>query len=204
MKRIVFLLVFIALSFCGSAQWFVAGDISVGLYNKESGDNLLGLKKQSFGINPAFGYIFGKVGVAYSMGYGIENQTEDILKGYIIAKKETRIQCLKFSPFVRYVICKFHDLSFYTDMVFRLSFESSKNISDGAFEFEKNVYGIELRPALSYWLTNRLVIFSKFNFITLGYYHTVGKSDIRTVENQFGFGLNNSTIVSTGLVYVFR
>lgn len=204
MKRIFLSLVFIALSFCGSAQWFVAGDISVGFYNKESGENRLGLKKESFGINPAFGYIFGKVGVAYSMGYGIENQTEDILKGDLIAKKETRTQSLRFSPFVRYVICKFHDLSFYTDMVFRLSLESSKNISDGEFEFEKNVYGVELRPALSYWLTDRLIIFSKFNFITLGYYHTVEKSDFRTVENQFGFGLNNSTIVSTGLVYVFK
>ncbi|MGN0033750.1 MAG: hypothetical protein ACI358_08270 [Candidatus Limimorpha sp.] len=204
MKRLFLSLVFIALSFCCSAQWFVSGDISFGYYNKGAEGMQLGVKRQSFGINPAFGYIFGKVGLAYSMGYGIDNQLEDVDFGGEIAKKETRIQSLRFSPFVRYVICKFHDISFYTDMVFRLSFESSKNLNEGVTEFEKNVYGIELRPALSYGLTDRLIIFSKFNFLTLGYYHTVEKGDFKTFENQFGFGINNSTVVSAGLVYVFK
>lgn len=71
-------------------------------------------------------------------------------------------------------------------------------------ESSKKILAIEIAPAMSYALTNNLSIFAKFHFLTLGYYHTVEKADMETIENQFDFGGNNQTVVSAGLVYIFK
>lgn len=207
MKKFFLTIAFLASVFCANAGWFVAGDFSLGFSNKKTESLGLTDKTVNFGINPAVGYVFnGKFGVALALGYG--NSVENITKpeGLLTVDEKITGRNWKIAPFFRYIICNFNNkICFYSDLSFRMSKADFTTKSHG-FETDSSnkTLAVEVAPAMSYGLTSNLSIFAKFHFLTLGYYHTVEKTEVETVVNQFDFGGNNQTLVSAGLVYIFK
>lgn len=207
MKKVFLTIAFFAVAFCANAGWFVAGDFSLGFSNKKTESLGFSSKTVNFGINPAVGYVFnGKFGVALALGYGNGFEEINHLDNSLNLNKEIKSNNWKVSPFFRYIICNFNNkICFYSDLAFRMTmanFTTKTLVQD--IDSSKRTLAVEIAPALSYALTNNLSIFAKFHFMTLGYYHTVEKAEVETVENQFDFGGNNQTVVSAGLVYIFK
>lgn len=206
-KRIIFSIAFVAISLIANAGWFIAGDFSLGFSNKKTESLGFTAKTVSFGINPAVGYVFkGKFGVALALGYGNGFEEINYLDNSLGINKEIKSNNWKISPFFRYVICNFNNkICFYSDLAFRITVANFTTKSLGYdIDSSKKTLAVEIAPALSYALTKNLSIFAKFHFLTLGYYHTVEKTDVETIENQFDFGGNNQTLISAGLVYIFK
>lgn len=185
---------------------FVAGDFSLGYSNKRTPDSGFSHKNVSFDINPSVGYVFnGKYGVALAFGYG--NYFENIDDVNELNNEKIVGQKWKIAPFFRYVICNFNDdICFYSDLSFKYTENTytsmtSLNVSE---DFSTKIMSIEVAPAMSYGLTNNLSIYAKFHFLTLGYYHTIEKTSVKTTTDAFNFGANNQTLVSAGLVYIFK
>lgn len=207
MKKVFFTIAFLAVAFCANAGWFIAGDFALGYSNKKTESLGYTSKTVNFGINPAVGYVFkGKFGIALALGYGNGFEEINYLDNSLNLNKEIKSNNWKVAPFFRYIICNFNNkICFYSDLAFRMTMANYTTKTLGQdVDSSKKTLAVEIAPALSYGLTNNLSIFAKFHFLTLGYYHTVEKAEVETVENQFDFGGNNQTIISAGLVYIFK
>ena len=108
-----------------------------------------------------------------------------------------KVTSIKIAPFARYKI--FSIGSFDVLAKGTIFFESAK--VDNA-DASVDSYGIAIAPVVTYSINETWSIGCTLNFAEIGYSHAKGDDKIGEVD-EFGFNLNDGSIISVGFSYHF-
>ncbi len=165
MKKLFFVVAFLAVSMFASAQFYIGGNVG---FNKTDYN---GAKTTNFKIAPDFGYVLND-NWAFGLALGFSDEESDEFYG-----KEYTV-----SPYARYTFYRNGALSLFADGVFEYA-RLKPEASDAA-----NGWGVSVEPGIAYNLSEKFSIVAKFGY--LGY---ADIEDVTTYgfefDNTLQFGL---------------
>lgn len=218
MRKLLFLIAFVSVSFIANAQLFVAGSIAAHYSGGTTEEfYMIDHKPNEFGlaITPALGYMVPgkKYGFGLSLGYAYasekdelyyENVNHDLIETY----SKSFSNAFDIAPFFRYAYAKFDKITLYVDAKIPIGFSKSKikecNLTS---EYGKSfVIGVRLIPGLTYKFNDHILFTTEIGLLSMNYLHTKETffySGVVDKTNDFTIGANNRTIASFGFVYLF-
>ena len=218
MKKLLLVLVFVALGFVSNAQLFVAGSISAKYSSGSKGyeSNTIvdkDLSETGFVITPAVGYMIpGKsYGFGLSLGYAYTSETDTDFyneKDGILMQQNNRkfTHGFDIAPFFRYAYAKFEKVTLYADLRFPIGFTNTeKHLGDKVMLSDNFVTGVRLIPGLTYKFNNHILFTTEIGLLSFGYLHNKGtdaEGNVK-IDDDFTIGANNRTVASFGFVYLF-
>lgn len=223
MKKLLLVLIFVALGLVSNAQLFVAGSVSAQysggkteynspMYTTYDDDP----KEVGFTVKPAVGYMIpGKsYGFGLSLGYAYDSEkdydyTSNEIGDVIVhpyMKKYSNI--FEVGPFFRYAYAKFDKITLYADFKVPVSFGKLKEGSDNVVKDVERAFAIGARliPGLTYKFNNHILFTTEIGLLSLNYTHNRNRqmqTDVVKIDNDFTLGANNRTVASFGFVYLF-
>ena len=163
----------------------------------------------SFTIAPEFGVSLDE---AWDIGLDLSYTSgkNDVMNGapYLpVTYKGYETTTYGIAPFARYHVAKVAGV----DVMIKGSlFYNSATVKEPDFNNEATVksYGIAIAPVISYSINERWSIGATLDFLSLGYSHS-SSSDFKTDDgddysyDEFGFNVNNGSLISIGFSYHF-
>jgi len=207
MKKSLLALVFaVALVVPALAEnMWVGGDFSYGSDNFKFEE--YSQSATSWSIEPEFGYSLNeKWDIGLDLAY-ISKQGVTDLFGYDITKNfNTTLDTKEFgiAPFARYHVAQIAGI----DIMFKGSvFYAKGDAKDNRWgeEIKYSAYGVKIAPVISYSINETWSIGATLDFAELSYTHAEidDDSEITPKADQFGFDLNNGSLISIGFSYHF-
>jgi long-subunit fatty acid transport protein len=166
-----------------ATNWEIAPEFGVSLDDKWD----IGLD-----LSYSSGYQTGVFGVDYANAAGIP----------ISVAADTKT--MGIAPFVRYHVAKIAGV----DVMFKASaFYAKADIKTKEFigkDIDANAYGINIAPVISYSINETWSIGATLNFAALSFIHAESDDDdIDVKADQFGFNLNDGSLINIGFSYHF-
>lgn len=223
MKKLLLVLVFVALGLVSNAQLFVAGSVAVKysggkteyswpMYTTYDDDP----KEFGFAFKPAVGYMIpGKnYGCGLSLGYAYAsvkdydytaNENADVIV-HPYEKEYSNI--FEVAPFFRYAYAKFEKITLYADFKMPVTCGKKKEDSYNVVKDVENAFAIGacLIPGLTYKFNDHILFTTEIGLLSINYTHNRNKTiqdNIVKIDNDFTIGANNRTVASFGFVYLF-
>lgn len=175
-----------------------------GSFGYNSGNQELNGKSQSttvWSIEPEFGWtIVDRWDIGLDFAYG-RAQNVNSVYGVSIPLTHVEAEITTIAPFVRYYLAKVAGV----DVILKGSiFYSKTDLKEGGFSLDASAYGISVTPIISYSINETWSIGAALNFAELSFLHASGDNDYFDAKNdQFGFNLNNGSLISIGFSYHF-
>ena len=174
-------------------------------YSSFSGDNV---DYDLLTIAPEFGWtIVDKwdigLDLSYTTGKGsVYKEGGEIMD---ISSNPNDYTKIGIAPFIRYYLAKVADV----DVILKGSiFYNKINYkNDGApspyDDLKYTQYGISIVPVISYSINETWSIGAALNFLELSYSHMSNDDDDDFKTDEFGFNVNNGSLISIGFAYHF-
>lgn len=165
MKKLFFVVAFLAVSMFASAQFYIGGNVG---FMKTDND---GDKTTNFQIAPDFGYVLND-----SWSFGLALGFADMESGDFLGKQYT------VSPYARYTFYRSGALSVFADGVFDY-LNLKPEVGDSY-----NGWGLSIEPGIAYGLSDKFSVVAKFG--SLGYVDVEDTSAYGfELNNTLQFGL---------------
>lgn len=203
MKRFIpILLVLVALSCCRtlSARSYLGGSFSfAGNWNKDQGGNLV--NSLSLSLSPEIGWF---VGERWTVGF------KPTVALSATSSNDSRIVLLGVSPYARYRFLELKKFGLWAEG--NLNFRYSGSRYDSGAGNYSLVYGIDVRPLLTYDLTEHVILYCAVNLLSLSLHgSSTYYAETSNWFNSFSFGFSGKTdnvvdhlsTVSIGFLYRF-
>ena len=204
MKKSLLALVFaaaLAVPAMAENMW-VAGSFSYGSDNQEW--NGRSRSATSWSIEPEFGYSLNeKWDIGLDLAYSSQVNTDTVYGFNPGIGPAFDVKTMDIAPFARYHIAQIAGV----DVMLKGSLFYLK--SDVEFRgvdhtFAVNGYGISVAPIISYSINETWSIGAELNFAELSFMHAETDDDWEDIKTeQFGFNLNDGSLISVGIVYHF-
>ena len=158
-----------------------------------------------FSIEPEFGYSVNEkwdigIDLAYSTGKGTVDEMYGIKAGE--NKNPTKLDKWGIAPFARYHVAKIGDFDvMLKGALFYEKIDAENN--DGADKSKISGYGIAIAPVISYSINETWSIGCTLNFLELAYAHYSDDDNSDNKIDNFGFNVNDGSIMSVGFSYHF-
>ncbi len=193
-----------------NAQLFVGGSMGINTSGGKHDNGNTETDKPSsfaFSFNPKMGYFISEkfaVGAELYFGFTKEN---DNLATETIEKSTT----IGIAPFARYYIFKINKFSVFGIGSLGISNTSYEVKFNGNVVSEPKTFniGFNVRPGLSYDLTEKFSLETTLNFLNFGYiYSRTKEDDTKDTSSNFSFnvGMDNVTTIGNitiGAIYHF-
>ncbi|HEX8270285.1 MAG TPA: outer membrane beta-barrel protein [Flavobacterium sp.] len=179
---------------------FANGDVfvtgSVGFSSQTTGD----YKTSTFEIMPQVGiFVTDNIVVGAVIGYSSTTQPVSAFDPNLV-DVDQKTSALAVGAFGRYYATPASDFSFFGELSFVYVTATSEIDQAGSEEFKANGFGLGLRPAVSYFISNNFALEASIGALE---YNTT-KPDFEGAESTDNFDLNfNLTDIRFGLVYKF-
>ena len=180
---------------------WVAGSFSYGSDNQEW--NGRSESATSWSIEPEFGYSLNEkwdigLDLAYSSSF-----TDTVYGFNPYIGPAFDVTTMGIAPFARYHIAQIAGV----DVMLKGSLfylKSDVELRGVDHTFAVNGYGISVAPIISYSINETWSIGAELNFAELSYTHAETDDDWEDIKTeQFGFNLNDGSLISVGIVYHF-
>ena len=153
-----------------------------------------------FSIAPEFGYSLDKtwdigLDLSYSTGKGEKSSG----RWREVNSSPTDITKYGIAPFARYHIAKVAGI----DVMIKGSLFYNKGEWKNSTNNKTTEYGIAIAPVVSYSINDTWSIGATLNFLELGYLHQGDDDDSDWKYDEFGFNLNDGSLISIGFSYHF-
>ena len=224
MKKLLLVLVFVALGLITNAQLFVAGSLAAQysggkteyswpMYTTYDDDP----KEFGFAIKPAVGYMIpGKsYGFGLSLGYAYASvsdydYTANGEIGDVVVHPDDKVfaNVYEVGPFFRYAYARFEKITLYADFKIPVAFGKTKEDFNNTVKDIENAFeiGTRLIPGLTYKFNDHILFTTEIGLLSLNYTHsrnTTVQTNVVKIDNDFTLGANNRTVASFGFVYLF-
>lgn len=203
MKRFIpILLVLVALSCCRtlSARSYLGGSFSfAGNWNKDQGGNLV--NSLSLSLSPEIGWF---VGERWTVGF------KPTVALSATSSNDSRIVLLGVSPYARYRFLELKKFGLWAEGNLNFRYSGSKN--DSRVGNYSLIYGLDVRPLLTYDLTEHVILYCAVNLLSLSLHgSSTYYAESSNWFNSFSFGFSGKTdnvvdhlsTVSIGFLYRF-
>lgn len=203
MKRFIpILLVLVALSCCRtlSARSYLGGSFSfAGNWNKDQGGNLV--NSLSLSLSPEIGWF---VGERWTVGF------KPTVALSATSSNDSRIVLLGVSPYARYRFLELKKFGLWAEGNLNFRYSGSKN--DSRVGNYSLIYGLDVRPLLTYDLTEHVILYCAVNLLSLSLHgSSTYYAETSNWFNSFSFGFSGKTdnvidplsTVSIGFLYRF-
>lgn len=200
--------------FAAEKNMWVGGSFGYSSNNKDVDYSLGSVSTFSqtvWSIEPEFGWtIVDKWDIGLDFAYG-EGQNVSSVYGFTIPVETyapfdtgNEAKIMTIAPFVRYYLAKVAGV----DVILKGSiFYSKTDLTLGAignYDLAVNAYGISIAPIISYSINETWSIGARLNFAELSFMHVETDDKYIKVKNdQFGFNLNDGSLISVGFSYHF-
>ena len=199
--------------FAAEKNMWVGGSFGYASVNTEYWDGGATTSSTAWSVEPEFGWtIVDKWDIGLDFSYGSGTATEiygfdfgqlfntSLPKGYIRGDVKTTT----IAPFVRYYLAKVAGV----DVILKGSFFYTKTDTDFITGVDATLgvtgYGVSIAPIISYSINETWSIGAKLNFAELTFVHVDMDEDfIKLKADEFGFNLNNGSLISVGFSYHF-
>ena len=151
----------------------------------------------SWTIEPEFGYsVDEKLDIGIDLGYSYDEGAGEI---YGVAFPTDKMTTIAIAPFVRY---KMFSIGSFDFLAKGSIFYANSKLD--AADAKIDAYGIAIAPVVTYSINETWSIGCTLNFAEIGYTHAKGDDKTGDAEvNEFGFNLNDGSIISVGFSYHF-
>jgi long-subunit fatty acid transport protein len=211
-KSLLALLFAVALAVPALAEnMWVGGDLSYSSSNSKIEANGQDWEKQSltsWSIEPEFGYNLNEkwdigVDLAYVSRQGVTNLFGFDLNNSPVGPVQTKD--FGIAPFARFHVAQIAGVDvMFKGSIFYTSGEAKGMYTDGKIDY--TTYGVAIVPVISYSINETWSIGATLNFAELSYTHADAElkdSPIKPKADQFGFNLNDGSLISIGFSYHF-
>ena len=220
MKKLFITIAFVAATFFAQAQLFVGGSLGLD-FGSTKVESTKTQKTFGFDFNPTVGYMFNdNMGVGMDILFGIDKTTFPKVDPDDV---ESSLNTTTFgiAPYFRYVFAEIDNFKFYADAKINFSTSKDKTKADSkTFDGDKTTdFGFGIIPGIQYNFTDHISMVASLNLLRLGFNSTTIKSkvevpdpddpfetkekEVKTVNNSFGFGVNEAPPLTVGFVYTF-
>ncbi len=199
--------------FAAEKDMWVGGSFGYASANIDLYDGARTASSTSWSVEPEFGWTIvdrWDIGLDFEYSSGVTTKVYGLdlgkasgfitFEGYLSADAKTTA----IAPFVRYYLAKVAGV----DIILKGSFFYAKTDLD-IIEMDIPTigvtgYGISIAPIISYTINESWSIGAKLNFAELTYVHVDIDEDIFKLKaDEFGFNLNNGSLISVGFSYHF-
>lgn len=201
--------------FAAEKNMWVGGSFGYASVNNDLYDGAITTSSTAWSVEPEFGwtivdrwdigldfeYSSGRVTQFYGLDIGKTLSPSIPFSGMFSADAKTTA----IAPFVRYYLAKIAGV----DIILKGSFFYAKTDLDVIENGDVPTigvtgYGISIAPIISYSINETWSIGAKLNFAELTFVHVdVDEDFIKVKADEFGFNLNNGSLISVGIVYHF-
>jgi len=215
MKKTLTLIFVAAMSLSAFAEGFVGGSLNIGYQGsdatKKADDYVMNSGSFTFGLSP---YVGWKVSDKFAAGFGVAynaSVTSQKQKTRIVDEVVTTINSkdvyngFSVSPFVRYYFYSVKKFNFYLQGTVGLGYGNTKSTDYNVLTDETTVtkgngvlnFNINIVPAISYSLTDKIDLEMQLNVLRLGYSlnHTKDENDYVTNTHAFNCAATSGNIL---------
>ena len=161
------------------------------------------MSSTSWSIEPEFGYSLNeKWDIGLDLGYESKQGVTELYGTSIVPEVDTT--AMGIAPFARFHVAQIAGV----DVMFKGSIIYTKGEIKGYGEsVDYSAYGIAIAPVISYSINETWSIGATLNFAELSFTHAeIDAKDIYGMTpktDQFGFNLNDGSLISIGFSYHF-
>lgn len=195
--------------FAAEKNMWVGGSFGYGSDNftieRYDGDRTT--SSTSWSIEPEFGLSLAeKWDIGLDLSYASKNGVEELF-GFNLARMMCPVDTTEFgiAPFARYHLATIAGVDvMLKGSIFYVSGEA-KDIYGYGDKADYTAYGVSIAPIISYSINETWSINATLDFAELSYIHGEfdDGSDFKPESDQFGFDLNNGSLISIGFSYHF-
>ena len=197
MKKVILLSIIMFVAVAANAQLYVGGSVGVSTSKYKAEGSTDVVSSASFNIFPDFGYrLNNKLDIGLSFGYGASRNPSSYIGG-----EEDKSTDWEIAPYLRYNLVRFGKLSVLgRAVVFGGRSKADVYVSGGLgsvkTESKISYYGLDIKPVMTYSLSDRFDLLADLNFLSLSLYQT--KKDGSGTTTRFNFGIDSNNIVGVG------
>lgn len=229
MKKVLLLVAMVCMGFFANAQLYVGGGLGVdfGSTKPKEGD-----KSKDFGffISPEVGYSLNdKMDVGVNLSLGVAKYERDIWDGIngafdnlglgdmdldwddVELAKELKLTTWQFAPYFRYSLVEFGKFKVLGKAsLYVLGGKGTLVPHTGNIEPEYKItqFGLNVTPMLTYDLSEKFVLFTDLNFLSLGFSSSKMKIEVgdffsdENTNTGFNLGVDANNAYNVGAITV--
>ena len=211
MKKIMITAMLVSFAVMTQAQFYLGGELGFGINggkNKpKDGDEVQHPRTTNFSIAPIGAYQFSeKLAIGGRVNFGLTRANNNVGEDGDNLRTETRFSVGVFAQYTCLQVGKFLFLA-EGDLGFSLAGGKHKIGSTSTDLAKTNTLALRVTPIIAFDLNDKVRLFSRFNFLSLGISRTstnqgFSDPDDRRINNHFGLGLNANEITRIGNITI--
>ena len=165
------------------------------------------MSSTSWSIEPEFGYSLNdKWDIGLDLAYSSKQEVTELF-GFNLREMMIPVDTKEWgiAPFARYHVAKIAGVDVMLKGSIVYVSGEAKDIGGYGDKADYKAYGISIAPIISYSINETWSISAELNFAELSYIHAEfdDGSDFTPKSDQFGFDLNDGSLISIGFSYHF-